>query len=263
MVADGFVHPATWTWTPTGENGKHVSRADRRRANALENNRPAAHAIGSAIAARILAELRPRGLQGRGGARSLRQDSASTPDEAPPPSADRSDWERGFQSLESTLSDVLEVLRSGASSIPQILPTQASSRLGLMHQPENRVVDSKVQGLSTPATINSHLESWRSPHQPLWKGAQAVAPHYLEFCDCQPLPLFRRDGFLDSLSRRSEEVLIAIIGMAARFSDHSTGESQEYCKEVQASIAKKVIGGCFELGTLQAMCLLALLHFYA
>lgn len=86
---------------------------------------------------------------------------------------------------------------------------------------------------------------------------------YLQYCDCQPLPLFHRRSFIQSLKNRDSELLFAIIALASRFSDDFTFQSsvEEYVEASRVVVMRRVSLGKVELSTIQALCLLSLVDF--
>jgi hypothetical protein len=86
---------------------------------------------------------------------------------------------------------------------------------------------------------------------------------YLQYCDCQPLPLFHRGSFLSTLHHRDPELLFAILALTSRFSSHpmsgcSVGDYIEASRDVAM---QRVYEGKVELSTLQSLSLLALVDF--
>lgn len=99
-----------------------------------------------------------------------------------------------------------------------------------------------------------------------------IAEVYLEYCDCQPLPLFHRASFLNSLRQRDPEVVYAVIALAIRFYDHShldepdpytplSDKITRYTEAARALVIKRVLEGPVELSTLQCLCLLSMIDF--
>ena len=88
----------------------------------------------------------------------------------------------------------------------------------------------------------------------------------MAYFDSQPLPVFHRQSFLQTLGDRDPEVLFAILALALRYTDKlATGHrDQEVAGYVEASrniVSKKVFHGTVELSTIQALCLLSLVDF--
>lgn len=90
---------------------------------------------------------------------------------------------------------------------------------------------------------------------------------YLHYCDCQPLPLFHRDTFLDSLRRREPEIIFSILALTERFSgqnpfcDDVVKRSNEYMEAARRIVMRSVFEGSVRLSTLQSLCLLSLIDF--
>ncbi|CAG8978494.1 hypothetical protein HYALB_00005069 [Hymenoscyphus albidus] len=91
---------------------------------------------------------------------------------------------------------------------------------------------------------------------------QTIAEAYLTYCDCQPLPLFHRSTFLQTLKERGPEVLFSVLALASRFTPLFTNEPvTEYVEAARAIISKKVFDGAVALSTIQSLCLLSLVDF--
>ncbi len=102
---------------------------------------------------------------------------------------------------------------------------------------------------------------------PPWDELVAAAEIYLLYCDCQPLPLFHRPSFIQSLKDREPEILFAILALALRFHGVShhyssrTGQLNAYVKEARTMVEKKLNEGNVELSSIQALCIIALVDF--
>ncbi|PBP22833.1 hypothetical protein BUE80_DR006239 [Diplocarpon rosae] len=111
--------------------------------------------------------------------------------------------------------------------------------------------------------INSNIHS----SLPSWEVILEAAENYLKFCDCQPLPLFKRSNFLRTLKAREPEVIFSILALASRFTDTYGRCSDEarliggYVEAARTIVAKKVFEGAVELSTIQSLCLLTLVDF--
>ncbi|KAL1997081.1 hypothetical protein VTN49DRAFT_7946 [Thermomyces lanuginosus] len=104
----------------------------------------------------------------------------------------------------------------------------------------------------------------RSPSFPPWDKVIEVAQLYLVYCDCQPLPLFHRATFLNSLSYRDPEVIYSLLSLALRFSaqdDEYVSMIPAYRDAGRALVIKRVLEGPVELSTLQCLCLLSMVDF--
>lgn len=94
-----------------------------------------------------------------------------------------------------------------------------------------------------------------------------AAEKYLLYCDCQPLALFHRDSFVQTIGDRDPEVLFAILALTVRFSEDSPfyGDYVEftngYVEAARTIIMKSVVEGSVELSSVQALCLLSLVDF--
>lgn len=95
----------------------------------------------------------------------------------------------------------------------------------------------------------------------------SIAKTYLLYCDCQPLPVFCRKEFIETLSERDPEVILSILALAIRFSDEDVFRDNQfelvagYVEAARSIISGKIFGGRVELSTLQSLCLLSLVDF--
>ncbi|KAG4440375.1 hypothetical protein IFR05_004168 [Cadophora sp. M221] len=102
---------------------------------------------------------------------------------------------------------------------------------------------------------------------PSWDVIQRAAETYLQYCDCQPLPLFQRSNFIRTLRNRKPEVLLSILAVALRFSEDQQSRtnharvSNGYVEAARTIISKQVFEGNVELSTIQALCLLTIVDF--
>lgn len=116
---------------------------------------------------------------------------------------------------------------------------------------------------SMPPASSSFLTSL-----PAWEKVLSIAELYLLFCHSQPLPLFHRDGFLDTLGSRDPEVIYAILALTIRFSEDQYSDYNElmaringYTEVARGLVMKRISEGPVELSTLQCLCLLSLIDF--
>ncbi|KAH6698382.1 fungal-specific transcription factor domain-containing protein [Leptodontidium sp. MPI-SDFR-AT-0119] len=102
---------------------------------------------------------------------------------------------------------------------------------------------------------------------PSWDVIQRAAEIYLQYCDCQPLPLFQRSSFIRTLRNRKPEVLLSILAVALRFSEDRQSRTNHarvangYVEACRTIISKQVFEGNVELSTIQALCLLTIVDF--
>lgn len=127
-----------------------------------------------------------------------------------------------------------------------------------------------VQVSDTPRTAAHRPHPSRrlsDPILPAWDIILGAAETYLEYCDCQPLPLFQRSSFIRTLKNRTPEVLLSILAIALRFSQDQQSRSNHvrlisgYVEAARTIISKKVFDGTVELSTIQALCLLTIVDF--
>ncbi len=111
------------------------------------------------------------------------------------------------------------------------------------------------------------LLTWLS--LPPWDIIRTFTELYLTYCNYQPLPLFAPEHLLGTLTTRDPELLLAILGLAMRFSVESTAalaQNRTSIASVYASSSRtltlnRVSHGPVELSTIQTLCILSLLEF--
>jgi hypothetical protein len=104
---------------------------------------------------------------------------------------------------------------------------------------------------------------------PSWDKVVDIARIYLIYCDCQPLPLFHRQTFLNTLNQRDPEIIYAVLGLALRFCPQPLVDDLEdisrtaasYTEAARERVTRLVLGGPVEISTLQSLCLLSLIEF--
>ena len=100
---------------------------------------------------------------------------------------------------------------------------------------------------------------------PPWDDILAAAELYLLYCDCQPLPLFDRDSFIRTLESRHPEVLLSMLALTSRFSEHAQTRATEvvtgHVEAARTLVMQRLSDGPVELSTLQSLCLLSLIDF--
>lgn len=101
---------------------------------------------------------------------------------------------------------------------------------------------------------------------PPWAVIIETAKNYLLYCDCQPLPLFHPDTFLETLPYRKPEVVLSILALASRFNESFEPNTDidiisSYSEDARKIAMKSVAEGEVELATIQTLCLLSLLDF--
>lgn len=89
---------------------------------------------------------------------------------------------------------------------------------------------------------------------------------YMTFCADQPLPLFPRDRFVESLLDRADATLFAIIANSLRHisdAEDSTcsRESRIFRDAAHSRVMEDVGQGSVEISTLQALCLIVFFDF--
>ena len=102
---------------------------------------------------------------------------------------------------------------------------------------------------------------------PPYEAVISIAKTYLLYCDCQPLPVFCRNRFVETINERDPEVIFSILALAIRFSDDDIFRDNQselitgYVEAAQSIISARIFGGRIELSTLQSLCLLSLVDF--
>lgn len=127
---------------------------------------------------------------------------------------------------------------------------------------------SKPPPVATAPLASSTGASLNLTPLPTWDKIASMSELYLLYCDSQPLPLFCRTGFLDTLGSRDPEIIYAMLALSTRFSESSYGSSNElvgivnsYTETARNLVAKRVWEGPIELSTLQSLCILSLVDF--
>ena len=117
---------------------------------------------------------------------------------------------------------------------------------------------------------NAMVSSMLNPTTPFptWEKVLSMAGLYLIYCHAQPLPLFHRDSFLNSLGSRDPEIIYAMLALSIRFSDDVNSTTNDltslinsYTEVARGLVMKRVSEGPIELSTLQSLCLLSLVDF--
>jgi len=102
---------------------------------------------------------------------------------------------------------------------------------------------------------------------PSWETIVHAAEVYLQYCDCQPLPLFHRGTFMQTLQNRDPEVLFSLLALTTRFWDNLDLNNNEsspiagYAEAARSLVAKRIFEGTVEISTVQTLCLLTLVDF--
>jgi hypothetical protein len=123
-----------------------------------------------------------------------------------------------------------------------------------------RLRDSNRSGSSQGLSLESSSRSILPSREVI----VATAGVYLLYCDCQPLPLFHRGSFIQTLENRDKELILAILALTFRFSNDpalNVYEVDEFVEASRAAVMRRVYDGTVELSTLQALCLLSLVDF--
>lgn len=89
---------------------------------------------------------------------------------------------------------------------------------------------------------------------------------YMTWCHNQPLPLFSREGFANSLSKRDSELILSLRALTGRFPPGALTTSTHeklilMATEAKESVMKRVAEGRIRLSTLQTLCVLSIIDF--
>ena len=95
---------------------------------------------------------------------------------------------------------------------------------------------------------------------------EALASTYLAFCASQPLPLFPKEGFVESIFERSDATLFAIIAASLRYIDSTGTSSQDrdahaFREAAQSLAMEDIARGDVSTSTLQTLCLVVFFDF--
>ncbi|KAM0147739.1 hypothetical protein ACHAPG_010399 [Botrytis cinerea] len=154
-------------------------------------------------------------------------------------------------------------LKSVEAQLAEVLSNQvAMSRSASRHMSNSPVLSQLGQTMRTPNVFR--LSSSKLPP---YEAVISIAKTYLLYCDCQPLPVFCRNRFVETINERDPEVIFSILALAIRFSDDDMFRDNQselitgYVEAAQSIISARIFGGRIELSTLQSLCLLSLVDF--
>ncbi|RAL59617.1 hypothetical protein DID88_006476 [Monilinia fructigena] len=156
-----------------------------------------------------------------------------------------------------------ERLKSVEAQLAEVLANQAS----MSRSASRQISDSPALSHLEQAMGMPNIPRLSSRKLPPYEIITSVAKTYLLYCDCQPLPVFCRKGFVETLSERDPEVIFSVLALAIRFSeeevfrDNKTELINGYLEAAQSIISGRIFGGQVELSTLQSLCLLSLVDF--
>ncbi|CZR51346.1 related to C6 transcription factor [Phialocephala subalpina] len=156
---------------------------------------------------------------------------------------------------DSRLEDRLKVVES---QLAEVLANQGQmSRSVSSHLPDSPVRSSNRFHVQQEAP--SHIDN----SLPAWNIVVSAAKTYLQYCDCQPLPLFHCGTFMQTLQDRDPEVLFSILALALRFRDNESLASNVsgHFEAARSRVSKRLSDGNVELSTIQTLCLLTLVDF--
>ncbi|KAJ5168995.1 uncharacterized protein N7482_004589 [Penicillium canariense] len=167
-----------------------------------------------------------------------------------------------------------EASRFHAASLPA--PQTLEDRLRSLEGKLGEVIDhlGASSKANTSVANDTHLPSGMTTSGtsatvvlPPWTAIGPIAELYLLYCESQPLPLFHRSSFINSLQTRDIEVIYAILALSLRFSDshrdshNLTEQVNSYAEVARGLVMKRVSEGPVEVSTLQCLCLLSLVDF--
>ncbi|ESZ91523.1 C6 transcription factor [Sclerotinia borealis F-4128] len=154
-------------------------------------------------------------------------------------------------------------LKSVEAQLAEVLSNQVStSRSESRHISNSPVLSHLEHTIRTPN--DSRLSSSKLPP---YEAIVSIAKTYLLYCDCQPLPVFCRKDFVESINERDPEVIFSVLALAIRFSDDDIFLDNQselvtgYVEAARSIISGRIFGGRVELSTLQSLCLLSLVDF--
>ncbi|KAF4996211.1 hypothetical protein FDECE_12553 [Fusarium decemcellulare] len=169
-------------------------------------------------------------------------------------------WQDRIESLESTLAEVVQGLRDR---------NRRDSDLASL-QPDRDSAWRRSSAIASTSSSACNAPPVDHPTDVPWELATDIAKAYLDYCDCQPLPLFLRDGFVSSFPNRDLGIVYGVIALATRFADKPVGsapddtliDSRRYAEAARRRATSQLASSCVELHTLQTLCLLALVNFH-
>lgn len=162
--------------------------------------------------------------------------------------------------LETTVNRILGTMHSSGVA-DQFRDHQQSA-------PDVHSVHDNIVGTPLPpltAIIGSQPVS-RSMRLARGKEIEDIGQAYLSFCADQPLPLFSKEGFVESLLDRADSTLFGIIANSLRYNSAIEGalhrkDSQTFRDAAHSRAMADVGQGQVGLPTLQTLCLIAFFDF--
>ncbi|KAF2796789.1 hypothetical protein K505DRAFT_156496 [Melanomma pulvis-pyrius CBS 109.77] len=152
-------------------------------------------------------------------------------------------------------------LRLVEAQLAEVLRNQGSSSRSTPY----RVANSPVQHLlQRPQPISPSISE---PGLPPLEVITHAAEVYLQYCDCQPLPLFHRATFMQTMRDRDPEIIFSLLALTLRFLEPPHVQHGQlspisgYVEAARSLVSRKIFDGAIELSTIQALCLLTLVDF--
>ncbi|KAK6587513.1 hypothetical protein PZA11_000803 [Diplocarpon coronariae] len=173
----------------------------------------------------------------------------------------------GMGAVEGRLEDRLHYLES---QLADVLVNQATLMRSVSHQVFESTSSASNQVVEPPKAVRHvqpSLGQLSDSSLPSWEVILGAAQTYLNYCDCQPLPLFQRSNFLLTLKDRQPEVVYSILALASRFISNNVPCNDQarlisgYVEAARTINSKKLFEGAVDLSTIQSMCLLTLVDF--
>lgn len=162
--------------------------------------------------------------------------------------------------LESTVHRILDTLQANTGTAQSVGRQNPSPDAHSIHGyvAESRVPPLKAIIGSQPSSM--HMRSMLSGR------IEMIGEVYLALCADQPLPLFPRDGFVESLLARPDATLFAIVANSLR---HASGPEDNFSQRdshifrdaSHSRIMADIGDGDADLSTLQALCLIVVFDF--
>jgi hypothetical protein len=162
--------------------------------------------------------------------------------------------------LESTVHRILDTLHSNGS-IDEVGERYRPSP-GTLSMNDS-IIDSRALRLTAIISSQSTSRQTKLTHR---VQIERLGQVFLTFCADQPLPLFQRDGFVESLLDRADAALFAIIANSMRHApDIEDAPHNQDCLTFRDAAHTRIMAdigrGNVHLFTLQALCLVVFFDF--
>jgi hypothetical protein len=157
--------------------------------------------------------------------------------------------------LESTVSRILDTLQSNGGAGRTQNQDQSATHSHRTDDSSAETTTSPLAALIGGGPASEQVKMLRR------RDIEVLGETYLRFAAAQPLPLFPRENFINSLFERPDAALFAIIANAMRYTerDSASPNLSEACtfRDAAHSLALDQIGrGKVGVSTLQTLCLI-------